>query len=373
VNKKKFNLFGLLADSNATSSIIAIILGLLVGFIFISIAIPAMAGQGIAALMTSGFANMRNFGQVLFNATPIIMTGLSVAFAGKTGLFNIGASGQFTMGGYLAILVGVRATGLSGPSLLIAATLAAIIGGAIWGAIPGILKAWRNVNEVITCIMMNYIGMFLVNYLIIQTVFDQTRNMTIRVQPNANYPALGLDKIFAAEGMRPTDLTSAFIVAIVVAILMFIILEKTTLGFELKACGFNQDAAKYAGISAKRGTVIAMTISGALAGLGGALFYIGGSNPSIQVVNVIATQGFDGIPVALLALNNPIGVIFSAIFLGYLSTGGQAMQALGFTREIVNMIIAVIIYFSALALLFKGVFQKINTKFNKNKEVNANE
>jgi len=113
-NKKKLDIFGIIADSNATSSIIAIVLGLLVGFIFIAIAIPAMAGQGISALMTSGFANMRNLGQVLFNATPIIMTGLSVAFAGKTGLFNIGASGQFTMGGYLAILVGVRLTGVSG-------------------------------------------------------------------------------------------------------------------------------------------------------------------------------------------------------------------------------------------------------------------
>jgi len=171
---------------------------------------------------------------------------------------------------------------------------------------------------------------------------------------------MGLDRIFVTDGSA-SNISGTFILAVLVAILMYIILDKTTLGYQLKACGYNKDAAQYAGINSNRGVILAMVISGALAGLGGALFYLAGDNRAISVVDTLAPSGFNGIPIALLALNSPIGVIFSAIFLGYLTIGGIAMQP-NFAPEVVDMIVAIIIYFSALALLIKGFFQWIKRK-----------
>jgi len=283
------------------------------------------------------------------------MTGLAVGFAGKTGLFNIGASGQFIVGAYFAVLVGIRLSFLPGPVLVIAAILAAMLGGAVWGILPGVLKVYRNVNEVISCIMMNYIGMYLVNYLIpITGVYNRLRNETARTPAHANIPKMGLDQIFPNS-----DANGGIFIAIIAAIIMYIILQKTKLGYELKACGFNKNAARYAGINAGRGVVTAMVVSGALAGLGGALLYLAGAGKCIKVLDLLAPEGFNGIPVALLALHNPLAVIFSGLFISYLTVGGFNLQGLGYPVEVVDMIIAVIIYFSAFALLIKGYFQMV--------------
>jgi simple sugar transport system permease protein len=296
------------------------------------------------------------------------MTGLSVGFASKTGLFNIGASGQFIVGAYAAILVGVKCTFIPAPILWVVALLAALIAGAIWGSIPGILKAFRNVNEVISCIMLNYIGMYLVNYLVTNTIFDSLKNQSQRVASGANLPKLGFDLIFR-DGNNVSSANSGILVAIAMAVVIYIILEKTKFGFELKACGFNKEASKYAGMNERRSIVMSMVISGAMAGLGGALLYLAGSGKGIDVVDVLAAEGFNGIPVALLASNNPIGIIFSGLFLAYLTVGGFTMQLYRFAPQVIDIIISIIIYFSAFALVLRGLL--VSAKRHKHEAVPA--
>jgi len=353
---------------NVLSSLVAILAGLLVGLVVLLITDANRALPAFQQILTFGFFapdgsfSLRNFGQVLYFATPLIMTGLSVGFAYKTGLFNIGASGQFTFGAFAAIYVAVEFTFLPYPVRIISSLLIAMLAGAIWGSIPGLLKAYRNVNEVISCIMTNYIGMFLVNYLILNSIFDSGRNSTLHVPEGANMPLWGLDNIFR-DHVRASAANSGIIVAILAAIVIYIILEKTTFGYELKACGFNRDAAKYAGINENRNIIFSMSISGALAGLGGALHYLSGAGITMNVVDNLAMEGFTGISVALLGLNNPIGIIFTGILIAYLQLGGGTMQHFGFVPQIIEIVIAVIIYFSAFVMLVKMYLQKV--KFNK--------
>ena len=350
------------------SSGAAIFVGLLAGFIILLISNASQAVYAFETILISGFSTMNDLGQVLYFATPIILTGLSVGFAARTGLFNIGAAGQFIVGAYAAVLVGVRCDFIPGHLLWITALLAALLAGALWGAIPGIFKALFNVNEVIACIMTNYIGMYLVNYLVTQTVYDSMRNQSMRVMDNANLPKLGMDKIFL-DGFIVSSVNSGIIIAVVFAVLMYFILEKTAFGYELKACGYNRDAARYAGINEKRSIILSMTIAGSLAGLGGALLFLSGSGINITVVDMLAQEGFNGIPVALLGLNNPIGIIFSALFIAYLNVGGFNMQLYDFAPQVIEIIIAVIIYFSAFALLVKGFI----VSFNKRRKIDRKE
>ncbi|MCL2717414.1 MAG: ABC transporter permease [Lachnospiraceae bacterium] len=360
--KKERHFLSSLSGMNALSSVMAILIGLFAGFIILLASNPAQAFNGFFIVLTGGFSDLFNLGQVLYYATPIIMTGLSVGFAGKTGLFNIGASGQFTFGMYAAILVAIKMSGLPGPLVCLLALLAGIIAGALWGLVPGLLKALCNVHEVIACIMMNYIGMYLVNYLIVTTdVYDNTRNMTMRLSQDANLPTLGLDNLFSAAtaggAARPSSVGSGILIAIFVCVLIYIVLEKTKFGYELKSCGYNHEAAHYAGINEKKGIMLSMTIAGGLAGLGGAMLALAGAGRGIKVVDVLAGEGFMGIPVALLALNNPIGIIFSGFLIAYLTQSGFLLQRLAFAPEIIEIIIAIIIYFSALALLLKGAIE----------------
>jgi len=360
----KLSIDDLLRHSSVLSSLTAILAGLAIGFIILVIANARDALAGFVVLAFSAFSDKRTVGQVLYAATPIIMTGLSVGFAGKTGLFNIGASGQFIVGAYMAVLTGIKLSFLPGPLLVLAAILAAMLGGALWGVLPGVLKAYRNVHEVISCIMMNYIGMYLVNYFIPVTgVYNKLRNETARMPAHANIPKIGLDRLFPES-----DANAGIFIAILASVVMYIILQKTKSGYELKACGYNKNAARYAGINANLGMVAAMVVSGALAGLGGALLYLSGSGKCIKVLDMLAPEGFNGIPVALLALNNPIGVIFSGLFISYLTVGGFNLQRLGYPVEVVDMIVSVIIYFSAFSLLVKGYFQQIGKPEKRKKE-----
>jgi simple sugar transport system permease protein len=338
---------------NALSSVAAVFVGLLAGLIILLLSNAAQAFYGFWSILTCGISSMREMGQVLYFATPIIMTGLSVGFAYKTGLFNIGAAGQFIVGAFAAVLVGVKCTFLPGHLHWIAALVAAMLAGALWGAIPGMFKALFNVNEVIACIMTNYIGTYLVNFLVTKTIFDSLRNQSMRVAGSANIPKMGMDNVFR-DGFIVSSANSGILIAILFAILIFFILEKTAFGYELKACGFNREAARYAGINEKRSIILSMTIAGALAGLGGALLYLGGAGRGITVVDVLASEGFLGIPVALLGLNNPIGIIFSGLLIAYLNVGGFNMQLYNFAPQVIEIIIGVIIYFSAFALFVRG-------------------
>lgn len=364
------------AFNSVASSIFAIIIGLIVGFIILLISNPANAGKGFYTMLFGVVgAGGRGMGQVLYFATPLIMTGLSVGFAFKTGLFNIGASGQFIMGAVTAIFVGVHWTFLPAPLHWIVALLMAAIVGGLWGFIPGLLKAYLNVHEVIATIMMNYIGMYLANYLVKTYTFNPTKNMSCDVEPSAVLPAVGLDKIFSTTTGGYVDksiVNIGIIIAIASAILIYIVMEKTIFGFELKAVGHNPSASKYAGINEKRNIVLSMAIAGALSGLGGGLLYLSGpSGRHVNVLDELAPEGFNGIPVALLGLSNPIGIIFSAIFISYLNQGGTYLQSLNYIPEVINMIIAVIIYFSAFSLIFRKIVPSLIKKYEGKKAKKA--
>ncbi len=361
--KKLLNIRGF---NNATSSIVAIFAGLLFGFIILLISNPSQAVDGFIIILKGGFSTGgKGMGQVMYFATPLILTGLSVGFAFKTGLFNIGASGQFIMGAFAAVYIGVKWTFIPAPFHWMVALLAAAVVGGLWALIPGLLKAYLNVHEVISTIMMNYIGMYLANFLVKTTVYDSKKALSMNVAESAVLPKGGLDKIFynpigSSGAVDLSTVNSGFYIALIVAIIMFIVLNKTTFGYELKACGFNQNASKYAGINEKRSIVLSMVIAGALAGLGGGLLYLSGaSGRHIKAVDVLATEGFNGIPVALLGLSNPIGIIFSAIFISYITLGGNYLQTLDFVPEIIDVIIACVIYFSAFALLFRNILPRM--------------
>jgi len=340
------------------SSLAAVMAGLLVGLVVLFITDYTQAFPAFIDILTFGFQSQRNFGEVLFFATPIILTGLSVGFAMKTGLFNIGASGQYTFGAFTAILIGVEGAFLPPALRITASLLGAMLAGALWAALPGLLKAYRNVHEVISCIMLNWIGIFLVNYLILNSVFDIERNSTMRLPSSSNVPGLGLGQFFQGAALRPSSVNSGILFAITAAIIVYIILDKTKFGYELKACGFNHDAANYAGINEKRNIIFSMMISGALAGLGGGLHFLSGAGVTMNVANVLAYEGFTGISVALLGLGNPIGIIFAGILIAYLQLGGFQMQLFGFVPEIIEIVTAVIIYFCAFVMLVKMFLSK---------------
>jgi simple sugar transport system permease protein len=285
------------------------------------------------------------------------MTGLSVGFAFKTGLFNIGSSGQFTFGAFAAIYIGVKWTFLPPEIHWLAALLGAMAAGAVWGMGPGLLKAFANVNEVITSIMMNYIGMYLVNMLIVKTIYDPLKNQTRPIAKTAILPKAGLDKLFNAN-----NLNIGILIAVLFVIIMYILLHKTTFGYELKACGQNKEASRYAGINEKKSIILAMTIAGALSGIGGGLLYLSGSGKYIHVLDVLAPEGFSGISVALLGMSHPIGILFAGLFIAHITVGGFNIQLYSFVPEVINMIIAAIIYCGAFALLFKNLIGKIGRK-----------
>ncbi len=359
MSKKNHLDFHKLSQTGFLSSIFAIIIGLLVGFLILLFSNPEQAGQGFLTIVTGAFSEgSKGLGQVLYYATPIICTGLAVGFAFKTGLFNIGASGQFTLGALAAVAVGITMKSL-GSFHWVLALLAAVIAGALWALIPGVLKAYANINEVIACIMTNYIGLYLVNWMVkdIPALFNQMENRSKAIERSAVIPKAGFDQIF-----RGSYVNLGILIAVAAAIIIYVVLNKTTFGYELKAVGFNRDASKYAGINEKKSIILSMTISGALAGLGGGLFYLAGSGKYIEVIDELATEGFDGISVALLGLSHPIGILLAAIFIAYIKQGGFYLQLYEFSNEIIDIIVAVIIYFSAFSMFVRVLFDKRNRK-----------
>ncbi len=329
------------------SSIASILGGLLVGLLLMLFINPSQAFQGFTTILFGGFRSISSIGTIFYEAVPLILTGLSVAFAFRTGLFNIGATGQLTMGAFVAVYIGVE-WGFLGDVLPLLHWFVAILGGifagAIWGAIPGLLKAYRNVNEVVASIMLNYIAMFLNTYLIMKLIYNQEKSLAQDILPSAVTPSWFLSDIFPGS-----QINVGIFVAIIAVIVLHIILNKTTFGYELKAVGFNKDASKYAGINEKRSIVFSMMISGAVAGLAGAMmFLVAGKNLSPS--NMLISEGFTGIAISLLGLSSPIGVLLAGSFYGLLLRGGYYVQLLSFKPEIIDIIIAVIIYFSALAL-----------------------
>ena len=345
------------------ASVISILVGLLFGLLLLILVNPTMAFPKFGELLTAGVSTLPKLAKVLYQAAPLVMTGLAVAFAFKTGLFNIGASGQYTVGAFCALACAII---FQLPWWV--CLLASFIAGAVWGFFPGLFKSLFNVNEVITSIMFNWIGMMAVNLLCMNLKNAEGKNVMLPTawvsspikdrtaalsyaNPNAMIPKMGLDKLLDSNFMN----ISIFI-AIIVAVVMWVILNRTTFGYELKACGFNKNASIYAGINAKRNIVLSMVIAGALAGLGGGLYYLAGT-AEYTIQKTLLSMGFNGISVALLATSNPIGTIFSALFISYIQVGGESLQPV-FAKEMIDIIIAVIIYLSAYALLTKTIISR---------------
>jgi ABC-type uncharacterized transport system permease subunit len=348
---------------NFTSSVLAVIAGLIFGLIILLCSNPSQAFPGFLMILKGCFTDgASGIGQMFYVATPIIMTGLSVGFAFRTGLFNIGASGQFTMGAFAAAYVGVKWTWLPGGIHWLVALMIAGLAGALWGLLPGLLKAIANVNEVISSIMMNYIGMYLVNMLIVKNIYDQVKNQSMPVAPSANLPRAGLDNFLGS------NMNIGIFIAILFVGIIYILIEKTTFGYELKACGHNPYASKYAGINSKRNIVLSMVIAGGLSGIGGALLYLAGSGKYLQVLDVIAPEGFNGIFVALLGLSNPIGILFAGLFIAHITVGGYNLQLYEFVPVVIDIIISAIVYFGAFALLFKSIIRAFIKKNKKEGE-----
>lgn len=314
-------------------------------------------GREAAGQLTFGF-NSANLGNMLFRATPLILTGLSVAVANKTGLFNIGAPGQYLAGvcATLFIALSIPSTAVPAWIIWILAFLGGVLAGAVWGAIPGLLKALLNINEVLACIMTNWIAANLVTWMFDISSF---KNVTEGTKSGYIYkttfngvatPKLGLDQLFPGS-----QVNAGILVAIILAIVVYIIMEKTVFGYELKACGANRHAARYAGIPDKRNIVLSMAIAGALAGAGAALYWLSGNTEFYwNTYQALPGVGFNGIPVALLAVNNPIAVIFTGIFMAMLDIVGlQLTNLTAYNEYITDVIISVIVYLSAFSLLIQ--------------------
>lgn len=337
------------------ASAAAVVMGLFIGFLVLLLCNPAQALPGFWTILTGALTHgMKGLGQVLYYATPIILTGLSVGFAFQTGLFNIGAPGQFIMGAFFAVYAGITWTSLGRAHWLVA-LLAAAVGGGLWGTVPGLLKACFQVNEVISSIMMNYIGMYLVNWVVKgnAVLFNTMRNESKNVAVSAQIPKLGLDKVFNGSSVN-----AGIFFAVAGVLFVWVILYKTAFGYELRAVGLNRDASRYAGINEKRSIVLSMAIAGAICGLAGGLLYLAGTGKHIEIKDVLAAEGFTGISVALLGMSNPLGILCSGIFIAYLTAGGFYLQLFEFSTEIIDIIVAVIIYFGAFALFVKGLFAR---------------
>lgn len=350
--------------SSFTAALLAIALGLVFGFIVMLVADPSNAVRGFESVLLGGF---RRIGDVFYFATPILMTGLAVGFAFKMGLFNIGASGQYTMGMYFALYVGFMWDLPKGVHWVVA-ILAGMLGGMLWGLIPGIFKALLNVNEVITSIMFNYIGMYLVDMLI-------QGNSTMYVSSTTRTNYLSKDVQIPSLGIAGSNVNYGIVLAVIIGIILYIVLQKTTFGYELKATGFNKFAADYAGMKGKRNIILTMVIAGGLAGLGGAFAILApsaitGSSMTYEPINIIAANGFNGIAVALLGSAHPLGIIFSSVFISHIQRGGTLASLQGYKPEIIDVVIAVIIYFSAFAMIMNAAAGKfIRTRLGKKETV----
>lgn len=329
-------------------------------------------GRDAAGQLTWGF-NAQSLGNMLFRAMPLVMTGLSVAVANKSGLFNIGAPGQYLMGTMASLMIALSVPSDVVPAWIIwiLAFLGGALAGAAWGAISGLLKALLNINEVLACIMTNWLAANIVTW-----AFDISnfKNMVENTKSGYIYKTtfngvatakMGLDKVFPGS-----QVNGGILIAALIAVGMYILINKTTLGYELKACGSNRHAARYAGINDKRNIVLSMAIAGALSAAGASLYWLSGNTEFYwSTYQSLPATGFNGIPVALLAANNAVGVIFSAIFMAMLDIVG--VQLTGYTaynEYITDVIISVIVYLSAFSL----VIRMLLTRRKNNSDTNAN-
>lgn len=352
----------------ALNSILAVVLGLIAGAILM-FAIGSNAVEGYSYLFRGALINIKRFGDTLATATPLILTGLSVGFAFKTGLFNIGTPGQMLFGGFCATVLGLTyGDTMSRPLLLLVMIIAGGLAGAIWAFVPGLLKSKFNVNEVVSSIMMNWICYWIIYYAVPAYFKGSSETESKGISAAASLKTKWMTDLF-----NGSYINLGLLVAVAAVIVIWFILNKTVLGYELKAVGFNKSAAEYAGMSVNRNVVFSMMIAGCLSGLAGVAQYVG--NASNIQIGVMPSQGFDGIAVSLLGANNPVGILISALFFGVLYSGKGFMNAnTSIPPEIADTIIATIIYFAAISAAVPMIVNAIKHRkaMAKAKELNKN-
>ena len=382
MKEKLSHLWGKDGTKSVLASLISIVIGMAVGgliVVVVGLLNPSMGlgtmwegvrlvfgglfstGRNAAGQITFGF-NPTNMGDMLFRATPLILTGLSVAVAYKTGLFNIGAPGQYLMGtaATLVLALSIPTETVPAPLVWLIAFLGGSLAGALWGCIPGLVKAFLNINEVLACIMTNWIAANLVTWMFDRgSLFENLQNTVENTKTAYIYKTsfngvatskMGLDVLFPNS-----QVNGGILIAILIAVLVYILLNKTTLGYELKACGANRHAARYAGINDKRNIVLSMAIAGALSGAAASLYYLAGNTEFFwSTYQSLPATGFNGIAVALLAVCNPIGVVFTGCFMSMLDIVGlQLTNLTAYNEYITDVIISIIVYLSAFSLVIK--------------------
>ena len=356
------------AVQTLVASLFCILLGLIVGYIVLLMINPAGAGRAITSILKNFLyfprpeVALEYFGSTLAKSAPLLMCTLSVLFAYKVGLFNIGASGQYAVGAGFALYFAIH---FNAPWWI--CLVLAMAGGAAMGAVAGALKAYRNVNEVIAGIMLNWISLYTVNTVLTEVKESGTTyTLPLRTNnPEALIPHAGLQHLFADNRY----VTIAIPLAVIFAVLVWVCLEKTKLGYELKATGLSVNAARYAGMKEKKNIILTMAISGALAGLGAGFLYLSGIEQWSCAQTAVPAMGFNGIAAAFLGGLHPIGAVFSSFFIQHITSGGAYVDKMVYCSQISDLIAAIIIYFCGFVLFFKHCMKRRIQKTQEKKEL----
>ena len=358
------------AVQSLLASLLCVVVGMLAGYIVLLFINPEGAGEAILTVIKNYFyypskpAVMKYLGNTLVKTAPLLMCGLSVLFAYKAGLFNIGAAGQYVAGAGAALYL---ALALHMPWYV--CLLAAMVAGALLGAVSGLLKSYFNVNEVISCIMLNWISLYCVNMLLTR-VKESTSPYTLTLastNPGALLPSMGLGALFSKNAY----VTIALPLSVLVAIAIWVVLEKTRFGYELRATGNNKNAAKYCGMNQNRNTVLTMMIAGAIAGMGAAMLYLTGFEQWQCSQSSVPAMGFNGISAAFLGGLNPIGTIFSSYFIQHITNGGAYVDKSLYCAQISDLISSLIIYLCGFVAFFKFYMNTILSKREAKRQAEA--
>lgn len=352
ISKEKKGLLAQEGVQTLAASLFCIILGLLVGYIVLLFINPAGAGRALSSILKNFMyfprpeIALEYFGSTLVKTAPLLLCTLSILFAYKVGLFNIGASGQYAVGAGFALYFA-----LAYHMPWYVCVLGAIIGGGLLGAAAGALKAYLNVNEVIAGIMLNWISLYSVNMLLTNVKESSTTyTEALRTNnPSALLPSFGLNRLFSNNRY----VTIAIPLAVLIAVGVWVVMEKTRLGYELKATGFNKNAAKYAGMKEKQNIILTMAIAGCLSGLGAAFLYLSGIEQWSCSQTAVPAMGFNGIAAAFLGGLHPVGSIFSAFFIQHITSGGSYVDKMVYCSQISDLISSIIIYFCSFTLFLK--------------------
>ncbi len=354
------------------SSILCIVIGMLVGYVVLLFIDPSGAGDAIAAVMKNFLeysrANMqlKYLGNTLAKTAPLLMCSLSVLFAYKVGLFNIGVAGQYVIGSCAALYSALVLHWSWLPCMLFAFAT-----GMAYGALVGLLKAYCNVNEVISGIMLNWISLYFTNMVLSTSAKEPSSSYTYTMKAKgkaALLPTLGLDEIFGSNYVG-----IALVLSLIAAILVWVILDKTRLGYELKATGFNKHAAKYCGMAENRNIILTLALSGGLAGIAGSFLYQSGFEQWQVTISSVPDMGFNGIAAAFLGGLNPFGAIFASFFIQHITDGGSHVDLNVYPSEISSLISSIIIYLCGFSGFVKYVMNSRVARMEEKKAVTNSE